>query len=118
MKKEYLISGAITSLVVVGMYFLAHQFSLYYIVWWYDWAQHFLGGIALGYFGLFFFKQQKNIILFSGGMAAVWELFERIGSMVVPAWMGFGGPFDTGVDILMALIGAWIIILIARKKIS
>lgn len=111
-----LLQGIIVLLIVIGFYFLAHEYSLYYIFWWFDWAQHFLGGVGLGLvFCSFWPKNQIRILGITGIIAIGWELFERVGHEYLPMYISYGGPRDTIIDILCAIIGASLVLLATRE---
>ncbi len=73
---------------------------------------HILGGVAVAYFGLVFIRKNRHILIpivaFAVGVA--WEVFERLGHVWWPMYIGFGNRWDTIFDILCAILGAFIII--------
>lgn len=111
-----LIEGIIVIAIVIALYFLAHKYNLYYIFRYFDWTQHFLGGIGIGILATAFFGTS-----WKWGMGSVitlalgWEIFERIGNIYLPAYINYGGPFDTGIDILCAILGTSLVLLVTRE---
>lgn len=112
--------GIILLCIVIAMYVFAHKYSLYYIFWWYDWVQHFIGGMSLGLIGYSLWQYRPTYLLGLTGFCAIsWEVFERIGHVVMPRFIGYGGVGDTTIDILCALVGTGIILwMMHTKKIS
>jgi hypothetical protein len=97
---------------VFFLHVLATKLSFYYIFWWYDSLLHILGGIGASFFILLLVKNNKQIILplFAGFVGVVWEIFERIGHVWWPSYIGFGAKWDTVFDVLCAILGALIVI--------
>lgn len=113
------IQGVILLGITIGMYFLAHKYSLYYIFWWYDWVQHFIGGLALGLLGKsWWIHAPWKIIGITFGCAIAWEIFERIGSWIAPQFLGYGGLIDTSMDILIAVFGTFLVLFLTRHDVK
>lgn len=113
------IQGIIILLIVLIMYGIAQRYSLYYIFWWYDWVQHFLGGIALGLLGRSWWMHNPGRVLgITLACAVSWEIFERMGSLVIPRFIGYGGTGDTIIDIMCALVGTGLVILMTHSHES
>ncbi len=110
----------ITLSVLAGAHVLALEFFLYWKFWWFDIVMHFLGGIviALGIFTLYDLrfplpqrlKALVPVLMCTLIIALAWELFELLAGSV-PL---FDYYFDTGLDIVMALIGATVGYRLAR----
>jgi hypothetical protein len=99
-----------TSIVVV-LYALGVRYGLFYGFWWYDNLLHILGGIALGFLGLRLFRVRTfPVLLLTGVVAIAWEVFERVGHLVVPTYIGYGGTLDTIFDIACGILGASLVL--------
>lgn len=115
--KKHLFPGIVIILLVIGVHFVAQEFSLYYTFWWFDWAMHILGGVGLGLIGYGLFSGgTKKVIVFVTILAILWEIFERIGYQFAPLWIAFGGTGDTIMDIACAILGTSFIILTNEKN--
>ncbi len=101
------------TILVFVLHVLATKMSFYYIFWWYDSMLHILGGMAVAFFGYMFLKgnREKFIPLLAVAVGVIWEVFERLGHIWWPGYIGFGGPWDTIFDVLCAILGALIIII-------
>jgi hypothetical protein len=110
--KRNLLGFIFFTALVTACYFLAVRFSLFYIFNWFDNIVHTLAGMALGFLGFALFPKNKYAILgLALSVSILWEIFERIGHVWWPAWIGFGGVGDTILDILCGILGALIIII-------
>lgn len=117
MKKQAFILFLLGTILVVLLHIAATKYSLYYIFWWYDSLLHILGGIALGFLGIFWFgRSWIRGITFTAIIAVAWEVFERLGHVWWPAYVGFGGTGDTILDILCAILGAAFVLIITRRN--
>ncbi len=116
MNKLRTIEGVIITAIVVALYFLAQKYSLYYIFWWFDWTQHFMGGIGIGLIvsGLIT-KKPKIVLSITLSIAIGWEIFERIGHGYLPVYINYGGTGDTLMDIFCAIIGTSLVLLATRE---
>lgn len=104
------------NLTVVGLYFLAQKYSLFYIFHYFDSILHILGGIGIGlFFSTWWIKRPVRILSMTLGIAIMWEIFERIGHYYLPVFINFGGTVDTSMDILCAILGASLVILATRE---
>lgn len=115
-------------LAIIAMHAVAVYFSLYWIVWWFDNVMHFLGGIWMSFFAVWFlyFSGKMNlngssifsaiiIILGITALGAVlWEFFEfsfdkiilgRIEDGVKLAGPAQLGVADTMSDLFFGLLG-------------
>jgi hypothetical protein len=92
--------------------YFGKKYASYYIFWWYDNLLHILAGMAIGFFGLALFKNRGLTVGLALVIGIAWEIFERVGHIWWPKYVGFGGTWDTFFDILCAIIGALIIILV------
>lgn len=114
--KQRLIEGSIVTLIVIGLYFAAQKYHLYYIFRYFDWAQHFLGGVGIGLLSTAFFGRSiKWSIGIVTAIAVGWEIFERVGHIYLPQYINYGGFFDTSIDILCAIIGVSLVLLMTRE---
>lgn len=101
-----------TVVLVFLLHVLATKLSFYYIFWWYDSMLHILGGMAVAFFGYTIFKSKREVLipLLALLVGVSWEIFERLGHVWWPNYMGFGNKWDTVFDVLCAILGALIII--------
>lgn len=112
---------SITTLAVID--FLAIQFSLFWVYWWFDIPMHMLGGatVALGYQSRFMLKRVVTelsftlpaTILFVMAVGVSWEIYEYVVGAIVP----FGYAFDTIKDLTDDFIGGIIGYYVARSLI-
>ena len=104
-----------------GLHILALQINLYWYFWWFDLPMHFFGGavVALGLFafidlGLPMSKRIQKFIpvmIYVLAVALLWEGYELlIGIPVLADYF-----FDTGLDIVMGLLGGMVGWSIAHK---
>lgn len=108
--------GIIIIAIVIALYFIAQKYSLYYIFWWYDWAQHFMGGMGIALVAGGFISRKPQVVLSITLMIAIgWEIFERIGHIYLPAYINYGGTGDTLMDIFCAIIGTSLVLLATRE---
>lgn len=108
--------GVIIILLVVVMYIVAQKYNLYYIFKYIDWVQHFFGGIGIGVLTTAFFGRSIKFGMSIVTMVAVvWEIFERIGHLYLPLYINYGGVFDTAIDILCAILGTSLVLLMTRE---
>lgn len=83
--------------------------------WWIDWAQHLIGGVGIGLLAVGLFSwRPKPILGMTLSIALAWEVFERIGHIYLPTYINYGGTGDTLVDILCAIIGTSLVLLMTR----
>ncbi len=114
--RQRFIEGSIIILIVIGLYFAAQRYDLYYIFRYFDWGQHFLGGIGIGLVATAFFGRSiKWGIGIVAAIAVAWEIFERVGHIYLPQYINYGGYFDTSIDILCAIIGTSLVLLMTRE---
>ncbi len=99
-------------LMVFVLHVLATKMSFYYIFWWYDSMLHVMGGMSIGFFGYAMIQKRREVVvpLLALTIGISWEIFERLGHVWWPSYVGFGGFWDTLFDILCAILGAFIII--------
>ncbi len=101
---------------IVCLVFLLHvmatKLSFYYIFWWYDSLLHIIGGMSVAFFGYAVTQKKRGVMIpiLALVVGVSWELFERLGHVWWPAYVGFGGAWDTVFDVLCAILGAFIII--------
>jgi phosphatidylserine synthase len=113
--------------LLTALHFLANKYSLYWSVWWYDSALHFLGGILLGAVSVWFISStpfrsysKVKVIVFSMLVALIvavfWELFEYAIGFTYHHFFSY--KFDTYKDIVVAISAtALFTILTVRTKV-
>lgn len=71
-----------------------------------------MAGMAVAFFGLLFISKKRLLIIPTLAIlvGVLWEVFERLGHVWWPTYIGFGGAWDTIFDVLCAILGALIII--------
>ena len=120
----YIITGLIV--VIVVLHYAALSYSLYWHFWWYDLIVHFFGGIFAGVLvaWILFFSgylekisiTTKSLFLASVVGAIVigvgWEVFERL---IGHTWSPEGYWLDTGIDIVMDILGGILGFLLISK---
>ncbi len=114
MRSPVLFISLLSSLMILGItHVAAVEFSLYWKYPRFDFLTHFLGGVSLGLCGLLlpsFFPRLPHeyrtllpILLFTLVVGVVWEIFEfYVGITTIDADFAM----DTGIDFVMALLGA------------
>ncbi|MBU3925824.1 hypothetical protein KJ763_01495 [Patescibacteria group bacterium] len=126
-------------LLILATHAIAIYFSLYWIIWWFDNAMHFLGGLCLSFFAIWLIYFAKKIELgntsnfFSliiivslvvlGGV--FWEFFEfffdniifgKISGLISLAGHAQLGLVDTMSDLFFDLLGGLLGGLLFLKK--
>lgn len=114
--KQRAFEGLGIGIVVIVLYTLSLKYSLYYIFPYFDWIQHFLGGIGLGMLFSALFRSWKTTFFLVFLVAIGWEIFERIGHHFLPMYINYGPIGDTLIDILCAILGASLVFLTTREK--
>lgn len=116
----------LATVLVAIVNFLAATFYLYWSYWWFDNVTHFLGGLAIGLFGIAILKyfynlsqsKFKNILLITALIVLVvgigWEIFEFYTGTTNPS-AGETYLGDTMGDLLADLLGAFSASLIIYK---
>jgi len=108
--------GVIIVLLVVALDLVSQKYSLFYIFWWYDWMLHLFGGISIGLIaGSLFPGRTWRVLGITLGIAILWEIFERIGHVYLPYYIGYGGVGDTLMDVFCAILGASLVLLATRE---
>jgi len=74
---------------------------------------HIIGGMSIGFFGYAMIQKKREVMvpLLALVVGISWEIFERLGHVWWPSYMGYGATWDTIFDILCAILGAFIIII-------
>lgn len=120
----YIITGLI--IIVSALHAGALSYSLYWHFWWYDLIVHFFGGVFAGLlvaWAVFFSGYVKRIhittkSLFLASIAGAiiigvgWEVFERL---IGHTWSPEGYWLDTGIDIVMDILGGILGFLLISK---
>ena len=115
--------------VVIVILFVLHCSALVYgfydTFFWFDMLTHFFGGIVVVLGGSAFlstrlprFTRVKNLVMFVVGVGLLWELYEYLVQIVIPAT-----PFvtlldslsDLGFDILGGIVGIAFVYLIKKQ---
>lgn len=116
MNKSRIWEGGVIIAIVIALYFIAQKYSLYYIFWWYDWVQHFMGGMGIALVAGGLITRNPRVILgITTTIAIGWEIFERIGHIYLPVYINYGGTGDTLMDIFCAIIGTSLVLLATRE---
>lgn len=113
MHRGWLITALVLSgLLLLGQLYALDQF-LYWRFWWYDIGMHALGGAVFGAIALVLGLRGIRFWLFLLGIVLGWEVFEYVNniSTAQPNFL-----FDTGLDIVMGLVGALVPHTISRPK--
>lgn len=121
--RAYLRNFIVMVMLVVALYIVAVTIGLFYIFWWFNWVMHLLGGMAIGYFVLAWaakkaslFSLPKYAIIAGFTIGVLWEIFERVGHLIVPNLLSYGGIFDTTLDTTCGILGALFIVILESKK--
>jgi hypothetical protein len=111
-----IIEGVLILIIVLITHLFAEKYSLYYIFKHSDWILHFFGGIGVALIASSFVsKSRAQILGIVLAVGIIWEIYERIGHRFLPVYINFGGPFDTSMDILCAILGASLVLLATRE---
>lgn len=121
MHRTYLLNAiAVLVCVIATLHFLAINYYLYWMFWWYDIIVHFLGGVFVGllalwlryfsgYLGAHAVPALSQVLLFVGVSVLVigvgWEVFEWVTGETFRAegyWQ------DTIVDVVLDLLGGFV----------
>lgn len=113
-------------LFVFFAYFLGTVINFYDRIPNYDTLMHFLSGVFDAYVAIILIKNHKFIdILFILGFVSLiavgWEIFEYTASIILkvdPQKVELTGVNDTMKDLIVAIIGGILIIIIYRRKYS
>lgn len=111
MRKSSLLYAAFGLIAALGaLHFVAESFYLYWTIWWFDNLMHFLGGLALGVYIVWFLNPEKRSLdsflttlacLLTLGIA--WEVFEYVNDLT---YSTEGYALDTALDLTMDALGA------------
>lgn len=120
--------------MLMAVHIVASLLSLYYVVSWLDNAMHFLGGVVISMFFVWFFYFSGEIkvpapreskafyfLLIAGVMALVgvgWELFEFLGDTYIAPGHMQGDLPDTMGDLLADILGGLVVALYFLPKIN
>ena len=114
-------------LFIIFAYFLGTVINFYGMISSYDTIMHFLSGIFEAYIAIQILQNSKNnkqldilfIIGFVSLISVCWETFEFTASILLkvdPQKVVSTGVTDTMKDLIVALIGGILVILLYRKK--
>lgn len=117
MLRKILLVSLILSLLLWLMNKAAYAYSLFWIWWWYDIPMHFLGGMVIGSFSLWFFgRLQENSPYFSRislnllvalsvlVIGSAWEIYEYTYQLTFNGMISY--PVDTIKDFILDFAGA------------
>jgi len=126
MRKYSLLYASLVGLALLAVIHLtAESFYLYWIIWWLDYASHFIGGLSLGFLLLYifyessFFKGKISLskaIFISFILAVIvgitWEIFEYANGLTQSTEKY---SLDVAHDLLADALGTILALLIARR---
>lgn len=107
------VSIALLGLIIAALHYMANAYYLYWEWWWMDIVMHFLGGLFIASFVLWWIRYEVPISIrakvprFLVAFVAIiivgtaWEVFE----FVVEAHGAINYVLDTGLDLLMDIVG-------------
>ena len=103
-----------------GLNAVASAFYLYWTVWWYDVMMHFLGGVTLGCFALYFMpKISKKTLIAAFSIVMIvsgaWEVFEYV-TDISPAQEGANYAADTTQDLVLDAVGSGLVMLYVKRR--
>lgn len=115
MRLAWLFSALVLSALLATLQFQALEHLWYWEFPWFDTLMHFIGGLAVGTFGVAFLGSWRPWLFLAGmvGIALGWELFE----LVINAEREANFAFDTALDILMDAVGMSVAYVLARFTI-
>ena len=127
MKRILLAEIFFIGISVAVLHKIALSLSLYWTVWWFDIAMHFLGGALIAFITLFFiydskffnFSIRKPIVIFAASLGATlivglsWELWE----LFVGFTDAYKDQVDTIADLINDTLGAIAVYLYSKNKI-
>lgn len=127
--RNYYLLPLFFAILLTSLHFIANAYSLYWSLWWYDTALHFLGGILIATMLIWiiyrteFFSFSKPVSVFFIALgtlviAIVWELYEYEIGFTYHHFASYG--FDTFKDIVSAFSAAilFAIIFITPKTLA
>lgn len=130
LKQKLFIEQFVLIAVIAILHYLALKFYFYWTLEWFDILMHFLGGLWVVLFFVWFLffskiikidiKRYQNRKIFFVSILAVlivgllWEVFEICASFV--SVQEYGYAFDTSLDLVMDLIGGAIAFLYIKQK--
>jgi len=111
MRKNSLLYTAFALIALLGIvHIIAETFYLYWTLWWFDNVSHFLGGLALGVFIVWFLNPEKRspgsfltVLACLLALGVAWEIFEYINDL---SYSIEGYALDTTTDLIMDALGA------------
>ena len=117
-KHSLSLSIMIVGALVAVFHVTALNFSLYWVISWFDIMMHFLGGALVGLFGVWVYgKLWKdkllndkhynvlfNVVIFVTIVGLFWETFELLFDVTSTTRLSYKG--DTSLDFIMNTIGA------------
>jgi hypothetical protein len=109
----------LTALILAVMTWFAVWYFLYWRFWWLDIPMHILGGMWAGLCAAWILKRRGNdfsltwCLVFTLFVGIAWEVFEYSEGIAFPQHLSY--PLDTVKDVFMALFGAALAYLFARR---
>jgi hypothetical protein len=114
MNRGWLLTALVLSCLLLAGQLTALDQYLYWRFWWFDILMHALGGAVFGAIALAVgIRHPSRYWLFLGAVVVGWEVFEYVNG-ISTAQPNFA--FDTGLDIVLGLVGAAIAYMIARPR--
>ncbi len=114
---------ALLILFIFVLNFLANKFFWYSSIWYLDMIMHFLGGLWLGLFAFYLFREENisfrlifKILLFVFIVGIGWEIYEVLVDKVVT--QNSINVLDTSSDLFFDLSGGLYAILYLWKKMQ
>ena len=128
-KHPLFISWTTVLVVIAILHISALELSLYWVFWWFDILVHFLGGLFVVLFALWFFfeskyvrlsKSIKHVVIVSGGSIILvgggWEIFELLAGVPIEENFVLDTAIDLSMDVLGAIISGFVFIKIYLKE--
>jgi len=113
----------VLALTVALFQFLANYYYLYWLWWWADIVMHFLGGLLVSGFVLWWIRfevperlRQRLPIFFTAliviiGVGISWEIFEYLTN----SYSAVNYTLDTAMDLVMNIVGMMVAYLVFRR---
>jgi hypothetical protein len=116
-KNKHILSLTILIALIAFLHIFAMKFNLYFAIWWFDLAMHFLGGLWCGLFVVYCFAEhQKRLgkslkvsdVFLAGIVGAIvigsaWEVYEYVFGLTYTSKSSY--RLDTILDMCMDVLG-------------